>query len=124
MKIKIELDTDGTGITHDEAISMLKAVVEHAGSFIGDWPEQPIFHEGRKIGEWSYDSLYEMDEFMDLATDDNVDSNVTCEDCGIACNLRTGIDHEIVDGVKLCSDCALDVRCGHNEIYSSDEDNC
>ena len=106
MKIKIEFDTNGTGLNHDSAMGILKSIVEHAGTFLGDWPDNPIFDEdGKKIGSWSYDSLDHLDEALDIVSEDG-----TCEDCWIACNFKTGVDHEIADGVDLCSDCAQDVR--------------
>lgn len=32
-----------------------------------------------------------------------------CEDCGMSCNVNTGMELVVIDGVKLCEDCAQDV---------------
>lgn len=53
------------------------------------------------------------------------DEDHQCCDCGMKCNVRTGMESVLVDGIRLCDDCAQDVMDGgHLQVYSCDQEHC
>lgn len=53
------------------------------------------------------------------------DNDCKCSDCGMKCNVRTGMESVLVDGIRLCEDCAQDVMDGgHYQVYSCDQWEC